>query len=305
MAFPAGIIGARLFYVIGNWNVEFATAENPFLEAINITKGGLTILGGAITGIVIGVGWFLWRNKGYSIWIAVDIIVPTILIAQAVGRWGNFFNCEVHGVLSPISSWQWLPRFIWENARYSSTNGWAPDGQLWVPLFLVECITNLAGYFVIAYLFGKLLRKHTALGDLALGYVVWYGLTRVLMEPLRDTSFNMGKDGYWSWIWSLVFVIGGALLIALNHLIRYLLKPRNVNQKQYIIGSIATGVSALALLIPGIILMATSKFEQNLVLNQFNWGLIILSLGISILFGLVITIPPLFIKKKEQTVADA
>ena len=120
IAFPAGILGARLFYVIGNWNVEFVSrmADGDWWAPFAIWEGGLTILGGALTGIVVGVAWFLWRNKGYSIWIAVDIIIPTILIAQAVGRWGNFFNCEVHGVLSPVNYWNWLPRFIVENSKY-------------------------------------------------------------------------------------------------------------------------------------------------------------------------------------------
>lgn len=297
VAFPAGILGARIFYVIGNWSVEFAGHEwwKPFA----IWEGGLTILGGAITGIVVGVAWYMWRNKGYSIWVAVDIIVPTILIAQAVGRWGNFFNCEVHGVLSPMSNWTWLPKFIANNATYSSTKGFAPDGYLYVPLFFIECLTNLLGYFVIAHVFGKALRKYTQLGDLAFGYVAWYGLTRVLMEPLRDTSFNMGKNGYWSWAWSLVFVIGASLAIAGNHLIRYIKKPHNINRNQYIIGSICVGGVSLALLVAGIVMMATSSFTQTLAFNQFNWGLIILSLGASILFGLLITLPPLFIKKKE------
>ena len=97
VAFPAGILGARIWYVVGNWNVEFASrvAAGDWWAPLAIWEGGLTILGGAIMGIVVGVAWFMWRNKGYSIWLAVDIIVPTILIAQAVGRWGNFFNCKV------------------------------------------------------------------------------------------------------------------------------------------------------------------------------------------------------------------
>ena len=301
IAFPAGILGARLFYVIGNWNVEFVSrmADGDWWAPFAIWEGGLTILGGALTGIVVGVAWFLWRNKGYSIWIAVDIIIPTILIAQAVGRWGNFFNCEVHGVLSPVNYWNWLPRFIVENSKYSSVSGFAPEGKIYVPLFFIECFTNLLGYFVIAHLFGIKLRKYTELGDLAFGYVVWYGLTRMFMEPLRDTAFNMGKDGFWSWIWSLAFVMGGSLIIALNHLIRYLKKRKEVNIKQYVIGTACVFVTFLALFIPAIIMMVTSKAQPTLVLNKFNWGLILLSLSISVLFGLIITLPPLFLDKKE------
>ena len=298
VAFPAGILGARIFYVIGNWNVEFAGEQ--LWKIFAIWEGGLTVIGGAITGIVVGVAWFMWRNKGYNIWVAVDIIVPTILIAQAVGRWGNLFNCEVHGILQPDSNWSWLPKFIVENARFSSTSGIAPEGMIYVPLFFIECLTNLLGYFVIAHVFGVALRKHTQLGDLAFGYVVWYGLTRVLMEPLRDADFNMGKNGYWSWIWSLVFVIGGALAIALNHLIRYLLHKKEVNRNLYLFGSIGVGLVSITLIAIASMMMATSKATATLVLNKFNWGLIVLALGISVFFGLLITLPPLFIKKKEE-----
>ncbi len=296
VAFPAGILGARIFYVIGNWSVEFAGQE--WWKVFAIWEGGLTILGGAITGIVVGVAWYIWRNKGYNIWLAVDLIVPTILIAQAVGRWGNFFNCEVHGVLSPISYWKWLPDVIEMNARYSSSNGWAPEGQLYVPLFFIECITNLFGYFVIAHVFGKALRKYTQLGDLAFGYVMWYGLTRVFMEPLRDTAFNMGKNGYWSWIWSLIFVLFGALAIAINHIVRYFKKPKQIKEMYYIITSACYLVVGMVLAITGVILMAKSNFATAFTLNQFNWGLILLALGISSLFGLLITVPPILSNKR-------
>lgn len=303
IAFPAGILGARIWYVIGQWNVEFA--HEPFWKVFAIWEGGLTILGGAIMGIVVGVAWFMWRNKGYSIWIAVDLIVPTILIAQAVGRWGNFFNCEVHGVLSSASNWWFLPKFIVNNATYSSTHGFAPQGQIYVPLFFIECIANLVGYFVLSYVFGKALRKYTQLGDLAFGYVMWYGLTRVLMEPLRDTSFNMGSDGYWSWVWSIVFVVAGALAIALNHLIRYLRKPREVKENYYIGYSAGyLGIGAI-LIVVGAIMMGQSTFTKTLVLNQFNWGLILLSLGICSLFGLLITIPPILGTKKGKANHEA
>ena len=81
---------------------------------------------------------------------------------------------------------------------------------------------------------------------------------------------------------------------------RFLLKPRTINKKQYIIGSICVLVAFIALLVPSIILMSNGTAEAKLVLNQFTWGLILLALAISILFGLIITIPPLFIKKKQN-----
>ena len=314
VAFPAGILGARIWYVVGNWAKEFDygramsyIGEVKIWAPLAIWNGGLTILGGAIMGIVVGVAWFLWRNKGKSIWFAVDMIVPTILIAQAVGRWGNFFNCEVHGLLVDENYFKWLPEIILENARYSSTAGWAPAGQIYVPLFFIECISNLFGYFLIAHVFGKLLGKYHEPGDLCFGYVIWYGLTRVLMEPLRSQEYQMGEDGYWSWVWSMIFVLAGTLLIVINHLVRYFIKKKkNTYQVQSYdiqLGIIATGVIVIvsaALLIPGILLMSSNNFVTKVEYNGFNIGLMLLILGVSALLTLAISLQILFSALKKQ-----
>ena len=294
IAFPAGIIGARIFYVIGNWH-EFA--PNP-VSMFYIWQGGLTILGGAIVGIVAGVAWFMWRNKGYNIWLAVDIIVPTILLAQAVGRWGNFFNCEVHGVLSNENYWRWLPLTVFENAHYSSTSGWAPEGQLYVPLFFIESLVNLLGFFVLSHLFGNALRKYTELGDIAFGYLIWYGLTRTIMEPLRDSAYNMGNNGYWSWFWSIIFVLAGTLLIVINHTVHRIKKKKegtyaikNYSFLSSLIESICFLLVGSGLLITGAILMHNSTFTLEISFNNFNIGLILAVLGGCLLIALAVTIP--------------
>ena len=292
VAFPAGIIGARVFYVLGMWD-EFA---GDFMKMINMTDGGLTILGGAITGIVVGVAWFIWRNKQYSIWIAVDIIVPAILIAQAVGRWGNFFNCEVYGEQVDEKAWLFLPKVIWNNMHYDGFGGTADSGKIFVPLFFVEGITNFLGFFVIAHVFGKALRKYTELGDLCFAYVGWYGLTRVLLEPIRDDAFKMG---FWSWFWSFAFVLVSALLIVGNHLIRYIHRKKkgelHIKNNSFQVGVISSGVlsiTSLAMIIPGIILMANNPFMKTIPqFNPFNIGLTLLVLGFSLLLGLGISIP--------------
>ena len=316
VAFPAGILGARIWYVVGNWAKEFDygramayLGEMKVWAPLAIWNGGLTILGGAIMGIVVGVAWYLWRNKGKSIWFAVDMIVPTILIAQAVGRWGNFFNCEVHGLLVDDSAWKWLPEVVFKNAHYSQTSGWAPDGQMYVPLFLIECWSNLFGYFLIAHVFGKLLGKYHEPGDLCFAYVIWYGLTRVLMEPLRSSDYQMGENGYWSWVWSMIFVLAGTLLIVVNHLVRYFIKKK---KNKYIVqpydkklGIIATAIIVLvgaSLLVPGALLMINNTFVEKVEYNGFNIGLMLLILGVSALLTLVISLQILFAAKKNQPV---
>ena len=296
VAFPAGIIGARIAYVIGNWSREFA--GQPLWHIFAIWEGGITILGGAIGGIAAGVAWFLWRNKGKNIWIAADIVIPTILVAQAIGRWGNFFNCEVHGNPSDIAYWKWLPEIIWRNGQYSSNlSDLTAYNQTYVPLFFIESVVNLLGYFVLAHVFGRALRKYTELGDLGFGYIIWYGLTRVFMEPLRVFNFQMGDGGYWSWIWSMVFVLVGTLCIVFNHLIRYLLKKKNnayqVKSNDRLKGIVGTAIIVLvaaAFIAVGVILLAGNEFVKVVAYNGFNMGLIMMVLGASVLFCLIISL---------------
>ena len=306
IAFPAGIIGARIWYVVGNWSVDFA--GQPFWKVFAIWEGGLTILGGAIMGIVVGVLFFMWRNKNLSIWFAVDAIVPTILIAQAVGRWGNFFNCEVHGLVASLDNFKWLPEIVWRNAQYSSVSVSLVDSsELYVPLFFIECMTNLFGYFLIAHVFGKLLGKYHEPGDLCFGYVIWYGLTRVLLEPLRYGEFKMGENGYWSWVWSMIFVFVGTLLIVANHIARLVIKKKKntyevkpYDTKLGIISTIAILVIGGALLTVGVYLMNSNKFVEVVALNKFNVGIILLVLGTSVLITLGISLPILFESFKNQ-----
>ena len=308
VAFPAGIIGARIWYVVGEWSTSFA--NQPFWKVFAIWEGGLTILGGAIMGIVVGVLFFLWRNKNLSIWFAVDAIVPTILIAQAVGRWGNFFNCEVHGLVADTKYFQWLPEIVLRNAQYSSSvvpHSIIGSDQLYVPLFFIECLTNLFGYFLLAHFFGKLLGKYHEPGDLCFGYVIWYGLTRVLMEPLRHEDFKMGEDGYWSWVWSMIFVFVGTLLIVANHIVRLIIKKKNntYEAKPYDtkLGIISTALIVVvggALIALGIYLMSSNQYVQVVDLNKFNVGIILLVLGASVLITLGISLPILFNANKKQ-----
>ena len=310
VALPAGILGARLWYVIGNWNVEFADLPNPFLAAIDMRQGGLTILGGAIMGIGAGVAWVLitWRKKPYSLMVAMDVVVPAILIAQAVGRWGNFFNCEVHGFAMDEAYWKWLPKIIFNNAHFSSSYTTPLVGQIYVPLFLIEGIANMLGFFVISHLFGHKFKNYLEQMDLAFMYVAWYGMTRVLMEPLRDTAYNMGTDGYWSWAWSLIFVFGGILAIVVNHVARYIIKvvkkqstAKDTYTRGIITGSIFAFI-ALPLIIFGIMLMSTNEFAQQLVFNNFNVGLILLITGISVFILISISVIEVLqgIKFKEE-----
>ena len=217
VAFPAGIIGARIWYVIGEWESGGFAAD--WTQIFAIRDGGLAIMGGALFGIIAGVWFFVARRKEYSIFFAADIIVPTILVAQAIGRWGNFFNQEVYGgVITNIEAWWFVPEFVKGNMFIA--------GEYRQPFFLIESLLNLTGYFIIRYAVGEGLKKYRKPLDLAFLYLVWYGLVRFIMEPLRDPKFRMGTAGNWSIYNALILLIIGVLLIVINHIVDF--------EKQYL-----------------------------------------------------------------------
>ena len=311
IAFPAGIIGARIGYVIGEWeHGGFAqrVANGEWWSIFAVWEGGLTVISGALVGIIVGVIWFVARNRKYSIWLAMDVIIPCILVAQSIGRWGNCFNCEVHGNQVLASDWWFLPKMVLNNARYSESMGYAASGYIWAPLFFVESVANLAGYFFIRFALGKGLKKYLELGDLAASYIVWYGLTRTVMEPMRNTTYNMGNDGYWSWLWSIMFVLIGSALIAINHIVRFVIRKKQkkeitYKEVNYPVSFSISGVilgAGLALTILGSIFMVTSTQSAFLGFNRYNNGLIMLTIGLSVLLMLAISITYLLQGKKKD-----
>lgn len=222
----AGIIGGRVWYVVGNWQREFA--GRPFTSVFEIWNGGLTILGGAFAGIVVGALWFKHANKDIDIREAIDIAVPTVLLAQALGRFGNFFNVEVYGQATAVEGiWSILPSWLLQQMNLNSGGGSLANGMIHVPLFLIEAVLNLAGYFIITKLIPALLKKHMALGDLCGGYFIWYGIVRFIMEPFRDSNFNMGTDNSWSVCNSLIYIIIGVGVIVCAHLFAALLEKKD------------------------------------------------------------------------------
>lgn len=208
-AFPGGILGARIWYVVGNWNRDGFASD--FSQVFRIWDGGLTIMGGAVGGILVGVAYALLRLKWVDIRFGMDVVVPTILLGQAIGRWGNFFNFEVYGAaVLQSNGWNWLPTWVANQMAYG-----CDPGYIRVPLFLVESALNIFGYFLIAYIIPSIWKKNRGLGVLSGCYLVWYGVVRIIMEPLRDPNFNMGTNGTWS-IWNaLAYILLGAALIAM------------------------------------------------------------------------------------------
>ena len=183
VAFLFGILGARLWYcVVLEPEYYFGGEAPPLYFLYGIVDGGLAVQGGALLGIIAGVTYVLLFRKYIDLRYIMDVAIPTILLAQAIGRWGNFFNQEVYGATTSASSLWWLPSIVRNNMFI--------EGEYRIPLFYIESCMNIGGYFVIRYLLGKVAKLNCGLGFQASSYIVWYGMTRVVLELFRDPEFR-------------------------------------------------------------------------------------------------------------------
>lgn len=168
---PFAIICARIYYVVFTWE---AYADNP-ISALYIWEGGLAIYGGVL-GAVLGIA-VLCRVKKLKFAAVMDLVLMGFLIGQSMGRWGNFFNREAFG--APTDS------FFRMGLYNSATGNW----EYYHPTFLYESVWNLAGLVLLHFLSKK--RRYD--GQIALGYVAWYGLGRAIIEGLRMDSLYWGS----------------------------------------------------------------------------------------------------------------
>ena len=211
VAFLFGILGARLWYcIVLEPDIYFSGNVPPLYFLYGIVDGGLAVQGGALLGIIAGVTFMLLFRKYIDVRFMMDVAIPTILLAQAIGRIGNFFNQEVFGTITSWENLWFLPTIIRKNMFI--------DGDYRVPLFFIEAVMNIGGYFIIRYLLGKVAKFHIGLGYQASSYLVWYGIVRVVLEPLRDgyaASTDSESFGYLqSYITAFVFIGVGLLMIA-------------------------------------------------------------------------------------------
>ncbi|MBQ7090634.1 MAG: prolipoprotein diacylglyceryl transferase [Clostridia bacterium] len=174
---PAGIIGARLWYILGNLG-EF----DNFMDMISIWNGGLAIYGGI--GAAILTGYFVCRHKKISLPSMLDLVAIGFLIGQIIGRWGNFMNVEVFGCETTLP---------W---RMGVGVGGVVNDVFVHPLFLYESLWNLIGLFaVFCYMDSRKFK-----GELFLMYMSWYGLGRSWMELLRNPGYIMGENIYLNFV---------------------------------------------------------------------------------------------------------
>ncbi len=170
------ILGARVYYCLFNLNYY----SKNILDLFKIWEGGLAIHGGIIAGVL--TIYFYSKKKNVSFLQLLDIFAPALVLGQAIGRWGNFFNMEAYGPETTLFSLQKLgiPQFI--------IDGMYIDGAYHHPTFLYESIGCLI-IFIIIMIIRNL--KNIKIGQIAAIYLISYGMIRFFIESLRQDSLML------------------------------------------------------------------------------------------------------------------
>ncbi|RSL30772.1 prolipoprotein diacylglyceryl transferase [Salibacterium salarium] len=195
-AIPIAIFCARLYYVVFRWGYY---SQNP-AEILAVWEGGLAIHGGLIGAVLTAI--VFTRIRKISFWKIADITAPSIILAQAIGRWGNFMNQEAHGgpVTRDFLESLQLPEFI--------VNQMFIDGTYFHPTFLYESLWSLLGFVLLILLRRVNLKR----GELFLSYVIWYSIGRFFIEGMRTDSLMIGDVLRAAQVISVVLVIGAIAL---------------------------------------------------------------------------------------------
>jgi phosphatidylglycerol:prolipoprotein diacylglycerol transferase len=192
-----GVIGARLYYVL--FNLEYYLASP--IEIFKVWNGGLAIHGGIIAALIF-IAIYCKKHKVYTSKV-LDMIVVGLILGQAIGRWGNFFNSEAYGAITTAEELQklGLPNFI--------IDGMYILGNYRQPTFFYESIWCLFGFLAML-----IVRKYKYLkrGQLTGFYLLWYGIERYLVEAVRADSLMFGPVKI-AQIVSLIYIAIGIYML--------------------------------------------------------------------------------------------
>ena len=177
VAFPCAIVGARAYYVF----FEFDNFKNNIWSVFNLRTGGLAIHGGLI-GALIGTIIYC-KFKKIEMMKYLDVVAPSLILAQAIGRWGNFMNGEAHGDVVSYEFISKFPEFI--------QKGMYLDGHYYNPTFLYESMWNLIIFLILMIILHK--KKSNENGVVIASYEVLYSVGRLFIESLRTDSLMIGN----------------------------------------------------------------------------------------------------------------
>ncbi len=172
---PLSILGARAYYVIFEFDSSWS-----FSDIFAIRDGGLAIYGGVIVGFIVAVVFAKKRKfTRYQMLNLLDCLVVGLILGQAIGRWGNFFNQEAHGDLIVNTALQFFPI------------GVLIKGNWYYATFFYEFTANIIGFALLFFLNKKFVKSR---GFIACGYFIWYGFARMIIEGMRTDSLYFMKE---------------------------------------------------------------------------------------------------------------
>lgn len=200
-AVPAGVIGARLYHVATEWD---RFSDDP-VAIVQIWKGGLGIPGGMLLGIVVGA-WAI-KRQGMPVGPALWAVAPALPLAQAVGRWGNWWNQELFG--RPTT----LPWGLEVDPEKVDAAGY-PAGTLFHPTFLYESLWNLALMFALIVIGRRMMSSRPV--RLLACYVIGYGVGRFWVEGLRIDPSKEGAGLRLNQWMAVVLVVGGVAWLLID-----------------------------------------------------------------------------------------
>lgn len=199
-----GFIGARTWYVI----FSFSYYRIHVNEILQIWHGGLAIHGGLLGGLIYTI--YFTKKNNISLFLMSDLAAPSLLLAQSIGRFGNFMNSEAHGPATSekfLRSVLHLPDFI--------VQGMKIEGIYYQPTFLYESLWNFIGFLIIIILLRKKYRYNY--GQLTAFYLIWYGFIRFFIEFLRTDALTFGSIRVAQVASILMFITGVIILWNTRH----------------------------------------------------------------------------------------
>jgi len=204
----AALIGGRLYHVIDQWD----RYKDDLASIVLPPYSGLGVYGGIITGVIAAYLYARWKRQPFLTW--ADCVAPGLLVMQAIARWGNFFNQELYGPPTDLP-WGIAIECANRTAMYACPPlGDTPVDAHFHPLFLYESISGAIGAVVLLLVARRV--RGLRPGDIFLLFLVWYGATRFLLEPLRSNNWTFYDIPVASLI-SAAFVLGGLALLAWRH----------------------------------------------------------------------------------------
>lgn len=195
IALPVAIVCARLYYVVFEWKAYM----NDPMKIFAIREGGLAIYGGVIGGFLSAVV-FCKINK-FPILKLIDLAIPSLILGQAIGRWGNFMNQEAYGAIITNTKLQFFPYGVYIDA----VSEWHQA------TFFYESMWNLLMFIIVLIIARKTMKD----GILLASYFIGYGSARFFIEGLRTDSLYLFGGIRVSQILSLLLIIGGGMLLVL------------------------------------------------------------------------------------------